>query len=142
MPRDELKDIYAELQKGIDQTNDLFLEQFNKEINVFVNGEAERGEKFILPLKQITKTIPKDEKKQKEALKKKAEAKVEEDNKKEKVALSKKREEDKKQKQAEKSKKLEERKKEENKKSDVTEKNNKINVKTANNSKPPETYKP
>jgi len=142
MPRDELKDIYAELQKGIDQTNDLFVEQFNKEINLFVDKEAKSGEKFILPLKQITKTIPKNEKKRKEELKKKAEAQVEEDSKKEKIALAKKREEDKKQKQAEKSKKLEERKKEQNKKSDVTEKNNKINVKTGNNSEPPQTYKP
>jgi len=132
MPIDEFKDIYAELKKGVDQTNDLFINEFNKEIEEFVDSKAERGDKFILPLKWITKTIPEDEKK----IKQEAEERVQEENRKEKAAVSAEKEKDKKQKQNAKSKKLEDQKKDQNK--NVTEKNNnKLVVENKNNSEPP-----
>jgi hypothetical protein len=128
MPIDEFKDIYAELKKGVDQTNDLFINEFNEEIKEFVNSKAERGDKFILPLKWITKTIPEDEKK----IKQEAEERVEKEN--EKVAVS--AEKDKKQKQKAKSKQSKNQKKDQNQ--NVTEKNNnKLVVENKNNPEPP-----
>ena len=136
MPIDEFKDIYAELKKGVDQTNDLFVEQFNKEIQQFVDSKAERGDKFILPLKWITKTIPEDEKK----IQQEAEALVvEKENREKAAAVSVKKDKDKKEKdkkQNAKNKQSKNQKKDQNQ--NVTEKNNnKLVVENKNNPEPP-----